>query len=264
MARPTVVGRFVKGAAALPQAIGFVLARPSLWPLVLAPSLVTLVVVLVAGEEALRWGAGFLHQHIAHAHGLLSALVMIALFVFVGAVAYLAFLVVGVVAAAPFAGPLSKRTERLVRGEAPAEQPSQASARPAIRQSQEMLEEVGLLRDLVTSLVHVILQLIVYLSVTGTLLVAHFLMPPLAPVTVALGLVATALFLAWDAWDPPLSRRGAGFARKWGYVARHLPEALGFGGVVALLLAVPGLGLIVPPVAAVAGTRLYLGLENEV
>ena len=238
-----MVGRFTQGAAALPQALGFVLARPSLWPLVLAPSLLTAAVVIVAGEEALRWGAGFLHQHVAHAGGLLSALVVAALFVFVAAVAYLAFVVIGFLAAAPFAGPLSRRTERIICGES--------------------RDEVGLLSDLFTSVVHVVLQLIVYVSVTGTLLVAHLLVPPIAPVTVALGLVATALFLAWDAWDPPLSRRGTGFARKWSYVGRHLPEALGFGGVVALLLAVPGLGLIVPPVAAVAGTRLYLSLEDE-
>ena len=60
----------------------------------------------------------------------------------------------------------------------------------------------------------------------------------------------------------PLSRRQASFADKWRFVAAHLADALGFGTAVALAMAVPGLGLIVPPAAAVGATLLYVDLTR--
>ena len=106
------------------------------------------------------------------------------------------------------------------------------------------------------------MTLLLYVIFSGALFVLQFFVAPLAPFIWVASFFLTALFLAYDACDLPLSRRDFAFGAKWSYVNRHLAESLGFGAVVALLLAIPGFGLVVPAIAAVGGTLLFLELEK--
>jgi uncharacterized protein involved in cysteine biosynthesis len=240
--RPTgLVGRFFFGARHLGGALSFVSAHRSLWPWVLAP---TVLALAIAGGGALagyRVAAALLTAHGHHSAvvgWLLSALVVV-LALAAGWVAYLAGCLV---AAAPFSDGISERTERLVTGREP---PPFSAA------------------NLLRGIVHALLGAAIYLSLAGTLLVLHFVVPALAPLASVAAFVGTSVFLAYDHFDYPLQRRGRSFGDKWRFVAAHAAESLGFGAAASLVLLVPGLGLAVPPLCAVGATRLYLALEPD-
>jgi CysZ protein len=230
--------RFVRGAGYFFRGIGFLFGNPGLWHLAIAPTMLTLIASLAASGVAFRFGADLVHRVAPHAGWLVGALLAALLWLFVLGVAYVAFVVVSLIASAPFLSPLSAATERIASGSVP---PSGNFFLEAAR-----------------SLLHVVLLLLVYLVASGLLLALQLFVPVLAPVSGTLGVIVTALFFAFDAWDPPLSRRGAGFGEKWSMVARHLPEAIGFGSMAALALAVPGFGLVVPALVAIGGTLLFL------
>lgn len=237
------LARFGHGARAFGRGLRFVFAHRALWPLIVAPALLTLLVTAAGAGAAFGWGHALVARHLA-GHGALWATVLFIVFVlFVIGVAYLAFLAVSVVATAPFSGAISERVERLQTGAAPGSEGIFAALLEAARE-----------------LVHTIFALAIYLALAGILFALHFFAPPLAPFTWPASLALTAIFLAYDAFDLPLSRRHASFARKWRCLWDHGAESLGFGVVVALLYAVPGLNLLVPAVAAASGTLLYLEL----
>src|SRR5262249_5963334 len=104
------------------------------------------------------------------------------------------------------------------------------------------------------------LGVLLYLAIAVPLFVLHWVVPVLAPFLWICGVVQTALFFAFDAFNEPAHRRGASFGGKWRFIGKHLAESLGFGCGVALLMIVPFLSVIVTPVAIVGGTLLYLDL----
>jgi CysZ protein len=157
-----------------------------------------------------------------------------------------AFLVASMVATAPFAGTLSEKSEKLARGDAP----TQHGLGPIVREA-------------VRSTLHTLVSVTIYLTCAIVLFFLQFFVSVLAPFIWVASLFLSGTFLAYDAFDLPLSRRDAKFGRKWAYIGEHTAEALGFGVVVALLIAVPGLNLIVPAIAAVGGTLLFLDLERS-
>ena len=98
-------------------------------------------------------------------------------------------------------------------------------------------------------------------AIAGPIFIVHWLVPPLAPLCWLAGLVQTALFFAFDGFNEPLHRRGLGFAAKWRFLVDHLAESLGFGSLVAVLMAVPLVSVLVAPIAVVGGTLLFVELE---
>ena len=148
-------------------------------------------------------------------------------------------------ATAPFAGVLSERAEHAHRGEKVEPQPwGQVLALSA------------------RGLGQAILGVLLYLAIAVPLFVLHWVVPVVAPFLWIAGIVQTALFFAFDAFNEPLHRRGASFGGKWRFIGKHLAESLGFGCGVALLMVVPFLSVIVTPVAIVGGTLLYLDLAD--
>jgi len=71
-----------------------------------------------------------------------------------------------------------------------------------------------------------------------------------------------ALFLAYDGFDYPLSRRGASFGKKWAYLARHPAQTLGFGLGATLLYLIPLAVFVAPPFVAAGATLVFLEAEG--
>jgi CysZ protein len=88
--------------------------------------------------------------------------------------------------------------------------------------------------------------------------------PLIGPVLgVAVGGTATGLFLVLDAWSYPLDRRHMPLRAKIGYVRSNFALALGLGVGLFVMYLIPCAWFVVPPLAAVAGTRLYCELKME-
>jgi uncharacterized protein involved in cysteine biosynthesis len=238
--------RFAKGAGYFGKGFSFVLGNRALWPWVIAPTLLTGALTIGGSYAAYRWAQRFIDAHTAGHGAIITAILTFLLFIFVAGVAYVAFLATSLLATAPFAGILSEKTEKLKAGEAPAPKGFVANVREGVR-----------------STVHTLVSVSIYLCIAVVLFALQFFIAPLAPFVWVASLFITGTFLAYDAFDLPLSRRNASFGDKWGYVGTHTAEALGFGVVVALLLFIPGFGLVVPAVAAVGGTLLYLDIPRD-
>jgi CysZ protein len=238
--------RFFRGMGFFGRGLGFTARHPSLWGWVLAPTLLTLAVVGAGIASFWGWGKHFVDAHTVGHGAFLAGLLTVLLVIVAAGVGYVAYLAISVVATAPFSGYVSERTEKLATGQV-------VTPRGIAATVTEALRSVG----------HTLLGLTIYLSLSAVLFVVHWAVPVTAPFVWVLSVILTSLFLAYDAWDQPLSRRGAGFGQKWGRVKAHLAESLGFGSMVALCLAVPLLGLLVVPVAAVGGELLFLDLEGS-
>ncbi len=231
--------RFLRGAGYFGRGFGFILGE-RLWPWLIAPTLLTAGLTLLAGWLAWHFGGAWVDARAAGHGAIIASLIRFVLWIFVAGVTFVSFLVVGLIASAPFAGPLSARIESRRTGKPP----------PPVSVA-EMIED----------LVHTLASLSVYLMVAGIILMFQFVLTPLAPLFGVLGFCVTAKYLAFDNLDFPLSRRKLSFNQKWAWLSAHKAETNGLGALVALLTFVPGLGLFVPTIAAAGATLLYLDLE---
>ncbi|HEX2572251.1 MAG TPA: EI24 domain-containing protein [Polyangia bacterium] len=242
--QPTgTVARFFWGMSYLPKGGRYVLRHRSLVPWCLGPVL-TAIVLLGAFMVLASRGISWMSERLA-GHGLGAGVLYFFLMAFVGvAVLYFGLVTVASLAAGPFCGLLAERVEALATGEPGPKQSLGAMAAEVVRGVVHALARTGL-----------------YLAVTLPLTVVTLLLPPLGPLVVVVQFGVTGMFLAYDFLDYPLGRRGYGFGRKWSYIEQHRAEALGFGVAVALLLLVPFVNLVVPPLAAVGATLLFVHLE---
>jgi CysZ protein len=239
----SAISRTFTGGGYLFRALSFVRGRPSMWGWVAAPAGVTAVAAGLGGWWMWQWGHAFLERHTAGHGAFVGALLGFLLFILTIGVAYVCFLAVSLIATAPFAGFISEKTERLATG--------------------AVVTPQGFVRNAIVSLGHTLLSLTIYLALAAGLFVVQFFVAPLAPFLWVANLLLTATFLAYDAWDLPLGRRDRSFAEKWATLRRHRAESLGLGLTAALLLVVPGFGLVVPPLTAVAGTLMFVELEAQ-
>jgi CysZ protein len=191
----------------------------------------------LASSLAHRWTGG---------HGLLgAALFALIMAAVVAALGYVGFVVLLSLACAPFCSALSDRVEAIAAGRPPPKRTVGETLVEALR-----------------GVAHAIGRLALYVVVSVPLYLLGVAVPPASPIFVGLGMVVTSYFLAYDFLDYPLSSRARGFGAKWRYVMGHQPEALGFGGMVGLLLAVPALNVLVAPFAAVGAALLFVDLER--
>lgn len=159
--------------------------------------------------------------------------------------ALFAVLLVQAVFTAPWNDALSERVERLRTG---------AEAAPVTARA--ILADVG--RTVRVELG----KLLVYAGVMLPLFVLSLVVPVAGPILfAAVGWVLTALFLAFDYMDWPMSRRGWGLRRRIAFVRADLASAMGFGTGCWLLLFVPLVNVFFVPAAVTAGTTLFLDLE---
>ncbi len=238
--RPGAFTRYFRGAGYFGRAVSFV-GEKKLWGWILLPSLLTAAATIGGTWYAWHRAQAFIAAYTAGHNAFFAWLLSIVLFFVALGVGVVAYFATSLLATAPFAGPLSARVEALATGAPPPK------------------ESFG---HAVSAVGHTLLWVFLYLLCSLIILVAQFILSPLAPFLAVFGFFVTAKFLAYDCLDLPLSRRGMSFGEKWAYVGRHGADTLGFGSVVALLAFVPGLGLVVPSLAAVGGTLLYLDLER--
>ena len=111
------------------------------------------------------------------------------------------------------------------------------------------------------ALAHGLLKLVLYALV---MLMAFVLSLWTAGMGAIAGVALAGLFIAYDGFDYPLSRRGASFGRKWAYLATHPVQTIGFGMGATLLYLVPFALFVAPSFVAAGATALFVeGGEDE-
>jgi CysZ protein len=120
----------------------------------------------------------------------------------------------------------------------------------------------GATRQAVSAVARTAIRVMLLLAGQALLLVLQLLVPAGAPVWAGAGVIWTALFACAEYLDPPLARRGGGFAEVRQVLGRRTALALGFGLAVTVLLWVPLLNLFLLPLAVVAGTLLHRSLVS--
>jgi CysZ protein len=209
-------------------------ARHGLWLYVLAP--IVLNIALIGGTTALavhlvrqRLGPGWTG----------SPLAAIGLWVVAGVLGLVFFVIFQPVVGAPFNDVLSEKVEHIVRGGHP---------------------RVGVLVAAWYSLWHGLLKLICYVVALALVLA----LTTLTGVGGAIAAVVSALLLAYDGFDYPLARRGAGFGAKWKYLLVHPGQTLGYCVGATLLYLVPLAIVVAPAFAAVGATLAFLDTDTGV
>lgn len=238
---------FFAGVRAFVSGAGFVVGQPSIWPLAAIP--VVVGTVLFGGFGALGiWGAGKLAEIALGGGGSGIALWVVRLLF--GLVA----LLVAYFVAATFAQPLSgsaldaiaRRQDLALGGRRwPSASWSQAAWRA-------LWVSLGALALSLPALV--------------LLAVITFFFPPASVVTIPLKFVVTALAVAYDFLDYPLSLRGAhdsGVSARFQFFRAHPGGVLGFGLAAAVCLLVPGVGLFLLPFGVAGAARLVAKAEGR-
>jgi CysZ protein len=250
-------GGLLRGLGALPAGLRILRAHPELWIWCALPALLT--AVLFAGAVAVfvgylldplsGWLAGWLDvgpPSAWYAWLWIGPLRVLAwalrwlLLLAAGVAVYGLFTVVGSVLASPFLEVLSSRVERIRTGEVRAH--AEPFARAALRAIAFEARRAGLF---------VALQL-------GVLLLA--VIPGVAPVAAALGVLVSAAFLALDYTGYTFDRRGVSFRERRRWFLRHRGALLAFGGGAMLTFFVPGLNFLCLPWLVTSGTLLALDL----
>lgn len=205
------------------------MARHGLWPYVVAPVVVN--AALIVGTSAL--GLHVVRQRLGLGAPGASTLALIGLWVAAVIVGVVLFIVLQPLLAAPFVDALTERTEIIVRGEHP---------------------RIGVLLSAWRAVGHGLLKLVCY----ALALAAVLALSALTGVGGGLAAVAGALVLAYDGFDFPLARRGAGFRGKWKYLLLHPGQTMGYCVGATLLYLVPPAIVVAPAFAAVGATLAFL------
>jgi CysZ protein len=242
------VQQLARGARDVTAGFRFLSANPGLWRWVIAPALVTLLLLVAA-----IWGVAALAAPLVDritgalpswAEGGTRVIVWIVAIAALGLGAILVFVAVVGVVAGPFNEILSAQVEERLTG------------RPA-----PPWRAGAFLRGALVGLAHGLRRLVV--AVLGFVVVfAVALVPGVGTIAAAvLGGWLGARSAAYDCYDAVLSRRDLSYAAKTAYVARHRQRTFGLGLAVAGLLLVPGLNLVALGVGAVGATLAAHELE---
>jgi len=224
-------------------------AHPALWKFVVAPAVITLVVlgalvfgVVHAVDPVVAWVAAHLPSW---AGGLVGGLLRIALTIALWAGAAVIFVPIAGMITGPFSEMLSEHVEEALTGR-------QSAPFAFGRFAHELV--VGILhglRRLVATLIGLVFVFVIGLvPVIGTI----------AAFVVAVWLTANGT--AYDCYDAILARRSLAYGDKLAFLARHRARAMGLGGAISLMLLVPGLNLIALGLGAAGATTAVLALEQ--
>ena len=240
---------FLSGVSVLFEGLRFLAARTALWPWVALPAALMGVGVFSVAWWVWTWTpAAFAAVLPAPDGGLLFGLwwglvgyVMLVLFAAGAVVAWAA----STLLATPFYDVLAERVEaELLDREPPA-----------------LTVELAL-GDAARSIGHTLLAGALFGLASA--LVALLALVPFVDVLVPFAeLGLTALFVARELLDFPLSRRRLAFGDKLAFFWAHLGPFAGLGAVATALLWVPVLNLIVMPAAVVGATLLVVRLDAQ-
>jgi CysZ protein len=217
---------------------GGLIARHRLWHYLVLPLLLNLALGIAALFLAGRYWReeAFVGEQLIKAPAV-GWLILVVLTIVSGVVL---FLVAQPLLSAVFSDRLSERVERQLRGSAPTA-PFFASTGRA--------------------LAHGLLKLVLYAL---AMLMAFVLSLWTAGIGAIAGVALAGLFIAYDGFDYPLSRRGASFGKKWAYLATHPAQTIGFGAGATLLYLVPFALFVAPSFVAAGATALFVeGNPNE-
>jgi uncharacterized protein involved in cysteine biosynthesis len=211
--------------------------RRRLWAYLVLPVLVAVAL----GVAAMFLAGRYWHEEAFVGEQLIKApavgwLILVVLTIVSGVVL---FLVAQPLASAIFSDRLSERVERAIKGTAPTA-PFLASAGRAVA--------------------HGLLKLVLY---GLAMLVAFVLSVWTAGIGAIVGVALAGLFIAYDGFDYPLSRRGASFGKKWSYLATHPAQTLGFGAGATLLYLIPFAFLVAPSFVAAGATLVFVESEAD-
>lgn len=236
---------FFDGVVSVFGGLAFIVGRPAMWGWAAVPILVATLLFLGLGTAAV-WGGSALAEHLLAspadaARGWTSVGIWALRIVFwlVGVV--LAFLL-SISLAQPLAGfaldAIARRQERALGGREWPEQPVVASALRSARVT--------------------FVALAMSLPILAVLTLITVVVPPASVVTIPLKFVVTGLTVAYDFLDYPLGLRGSGVRARGTFVREHFAAVLGFGLASALLLLIPGVGLLLLPAGVAGATRLVV------
>jgi CysZ protein len=230
---------FFRGIRAFFTGVAFVFGTPSVWGYAIVP--VALALVLTVALSALGlWGAA----HVAHAvvgadAGALGTMVVWLIEIALGLVAILTALLVAFALAQPLSGfALDVITRRQARALGAPEPPPQRGS------------------SFFRSLRVTFAALAVAVPLLALLALITILFPPAAVVTLPLKLAVSALTLAWDLLDYPLSQLGLGVRDRLRWMRARFGAVMGFGIAGSFVLLVPGLGLLMLPMGVAGATAL--------
>ncbi len=229
------------GFSDLGRGFAFLNKHPRLWGWVLAPALVTLLVMvgLIAGvayliDPAVDWLTGWLPGFL---QGIASALVWLIAIVGLGAGALLIFVAVVGIVAGPFNEMLSEAIEAKLTGK-----PGPRFALGAFLRSFAVGVVHGVRRLVVAVMSFLLLFLLGFIPVIGTI------------AALGLGFYFTSRSAAYDCYDAVLARRELSYGDKLAYLAQHRGRTLGLGAGVTALLFVPVVNLVALGVGAAGAT----------
>lgn len=251
-ARSGVLFDVFRGARYALSGIGVILTRPSLWPYLVGPVLVTFLLFVIG-----TWGAwtlvGWAFDTVYEPAPDTSVWVaawwkIVELWLRIWAIATLAVALYfsSSILATPFNDVLSQKIETMRLG--PYNEPFSWRT---------------LAGDLAQSVGHSILSLLLWV---GILVASTFLnLVPIFGTLLALVIdtLATAILITREAMDGCQSRRRMSFRHKMMVVRRLWPVYLGFGLVGSAVVWVPVVNLLVVPLSIAGATLLYCDLERE-
>lgn len=237
----TGVGDLGRGLAALR-------AHPGLWKWLVAPALVTLVLIglavlgiVHAVDPVVGWVTAHLPGWLASIVGRLLGVLVVGVLI---AAALFAFTSIAGLIAGPFCERLSEHLEAALTGRPP----SPFSLRELVHGT--LLSVVHAARRLIAALIGLALVFALgFVPVVGSV----------AAVAIAVWFAATAA--AYDCYDAVFGRRMMAYRDKLAYLARHRGRTLGLGLAVAGLLLVPGLNLVALGLGAAGATVADLALR---
>lgn len=236
--RPGTVRRAGAGAWHVLAGFGFLIKRPSLWPLAALPALIA-VVCLAGGVLLAVYSVDKIEHLVLPAQNRLTAIgFLLTITMYVGTI--VAGLVLGLAVAlllsAPALEALSSRVDAMVRGGT------------VDRSRGWKWEMTQAFRG----------TLFFLLAAPGVFLLT--LVPVVGP---PLALLWGSYALAFQQTDSALARRGLNFAERRAWHRYWKLECMGFGIAGLVTLVVPFANLLVGPALAVGGTLLVLELEDQ-
>lgn len=225
-------------------------AHPALWKYIIAPAVVTLVVLggLVFGalhviDPAVAWTSAHVPSWAA---GIVGSLLRVALTIALGAGALILFVPIAGAIAGPFNEMLSEHVEQALTG-----RPSAPFAFGAF------------VTELVVGIGHSVRRVLA--SLGGLVIVFVVGLVPVIGAIAAFGLAAwlTATGAAYDCYDAVLARRAMPYRDKLQFLARHRARSLGLGGAVTVMLLIPVLNLASLGIGAAGATVAVLAIEGK-
>lgn len=227
-----------EGLAAPWKGLSWLMSTPSAWPLATVPVLVFVALLTGGGWFGVHLVESWLAPRVANAEG------WALLWHVARVLGWLAALTAAVLVALSLAQPLSGPAL-----EALAQKQGEALGAPP-------LPKTGFVEGFFRALRVTMFGLALTIPIVVGLTLIELIVPVLAVVTVPLKFVASALMLAWDLLDYPLSLRGAGIRARLDWFSQNFGAALGFGVSIAIIGLIPCAGLLFLPAGVAGATRL--------